>query len=162
MVRCVATPDQLLQSWWPWYTMEFIKDDESAALGERGERIYVKPDLVTWPILIKVKDLLVQDLLRARRRGRPKHEADRMLRLQALEHIEREFETIMRQAPTMTLKEASAAWMADHLSRAGATITVHRACQVTELEEMCPDCRRRILSALRQHLAITTEVLDDY
>jgi hypothetical protein len=126
--------------------MEFIKDDESAALGERGERIYVKPELVTWPILIKVKDLLVQDLLR----------------LQALEHIEREFETIMRQAPTMTLKEASAAWMADHLSRAGATITVHRACQVTELEEMCPDCRRRILSALRQHPAITTEVLDDY
>jgi hypothetical protein len=94
--------------------MEFIQDDESDERGKRGERIYVKTELVTWPILIKVKDLIVQDLLRARRRGWRKSAAYHAQRLQALERIERELETMMRQEPTMTLQEASAAWMSDH------------------------------------------------
>jgi hypothetical protein len=81
-------------------------------------------------------------------------------RLQALKRIECALEMMLRQEPTMTLKEASAAWMADHLSRDGVAITVHRACHGKETHDMCPDCRHLVLSARQKHQVIKTEALD--
>ena len=43
----LVTPAQRSRSWWSWYTMEFIKDDES------DDRMYVKPEIVTWPVLMR-------------------------------------------------------------------------------------------------------------